>query len=91
MARVLAKDLGKRQIAVNTISPGPTATALFMKGKPEAVINHLASLSPMGRLGLPEDIANAVAFLAGKESAWVTGQNLRVNGVSRSLISSPFT
>ncbi|KAJ3286196.1 hypothetical protein HK104_009146 [Borealophlyctis nickersoniae] len=80
LARVLAKDLGKRGINVNTISPGPTATDLFLNGKSEQQINFLANLSPFGRLGQPDDIASVVAFLVGPDAKWVSGQNIRVNG-----------
>jgi 3-oxoacyl-[acyl-carrier protein] reductase len=77
---VLAKELRGRNITVNTVAPGPTATELFLNGKPQAVIDHLAKLAPLERLGQPEDIARAVSFFAGPDGAWVNGQVLRVNG-----------
>ncbi|MFG0250952.1 MAG: SDR family oxidoreductase [Phycisphaeraceae bacterium JB051] len=77
---VLAKELRGRNITVNALAPGPTATDLFLEGKTPEFINHLANLSPLERLGTPEDIANAIAFLAGKDGAWVNGQVLRANG-----------
>ena len=77
---VLAKELRGRNITVNAIAPGPTATDLFLKGKPEAVIDHLAKLAPLERLGEPNDIARAVSFLAGADGAWINGQVLRANG-----------
>jgi len=80
LSRVLAKDLGRRQITVNTISPGPTDTPLFRDGKTEQQIKFFAGLNPAGRIGTPEDISGAVAFLAGPDSVWVNGQNIRVNG-----------
>jgi 3-oxoacyl-[acyl-carrier protein] reductase len=80
MTHVLAKELRGRNITVNAIAPGPTATGLFLDGKSQEVIDHLAKLSPLERLGKPEDIANAVAFLAGPDGAWINGQVLRVNG-----------
>jgi 3-oxoacyl-[acyl-carrier protein] reductase len=80
MTQVLSKELRGRNITVNTVAPGPTATELFLKGKPQEVIDHLSKLAPLERLGQPEDIANAVAFLAGPDGAWVNGQVLRVNG-----------
>ncbi len=80
LSRVLAKDLGRRGITVNTISPGPTATELFYNGKSEEQINYIANLAPQGRIAEPMEIANVVAFLAGPESSWVNGQNIRVNG-----------
>jgi 3-oxoacyl-[acyl-carrier protein] reductase len=80
MTHVLSKEVRGRNITVNVIAPGPTATDLFLKGKPQNVIDQLARLSPLERLGSPEDIANAVSFLAGPDGAWVNGQVLRVNG-----------
>jgi len=80
MAKVFAKELRGRNITVNTVAPGPTATDLFLNGKPQAVIDHLAKLAPLERLGAPDDIARAVSFLAGADGAWINGQTLRVNG-----------
>jgi 3-oxoacyl-[acyl-carrier protein] reductase len=80
MTRVLSKELRGRNITVNAVAPGPTATALFLDGKPQEVIEHLARLAPSERLGKPEDIANTVAFLAGPDGAWINGQVLRANG-----------
>jgi 3-oxoacyl-[acyl-carrier protein] reductase len=53
---------------------------LFLDGKPQEVIDQLSKLAPLERLGRPEDIAAAVAFLAGPDGAWINGQILRVNG-----------
>ncbi|RPA92216.1 NAD(P)-binding protein [Choiromyces venosus 120613-1] len=80
MTRVLAKDLGRRGITVNCVSPGPTGTELFYAGKSQAVVDTIASLTPANRIGRPEEIADVVGFLAGEGSAWVNGQNIRVNG-----------
>ena len=80
MSKVFAKELRGRNITVNSIAPGPTATDLFFKGKTQAVIDHLAKLAPLERLGAPEDIASAVSFLAGADGAWIDGQTLRANG-----------
>jgi len=80
VARVLAKDLGARGITVNTVSPGPVDTALFREGKTEQQIQFIAGLHPSKRLGTPEEIAPAVAFLASPDATWVNGQNLLVNG-----------
>lgn len=80
LTHVLSKEMRGRQITVNAIAPGPTATALFLTGKPQAAIDNLAKLAPLERLGQPEDIANAVAFLAGPDGAWINGQVLRANG-----------
>jgi 3-oxoacyl-[acyl-carrier protein] reductase len=80
MTHVLSKELRGRNITVNAVAPGPTATALFLDGKPQAVIDHLTKLAPLERLGRPEDIANAVAFLTGPDGGWINGQILRPNG-----------
>jgi 3-oxoacyl-[acyl-carrier protein] reductase len=77
---VFAKELRGRSITVNAIAPGPTATDLFLKGKPQEVVDRLAKLAPLERLGQPEDIADAVAFLAGPDAGWINGQVLRANG-----------
>jgi 3-oxoacyl-[acyl-carrier protein] reductase len=80
MTSILAKELRGRNITVNAVAPGPTATALFLGGKPQEVIDQLSKLAPLERLGRPEDIANVVAFLAGPDGAWINGQVLRANG-----------
>ena len=80
MVRTFAKDLGAKGINVNCVSPGPTGTDLFLKGKPESMINMLAGMNPYKRLGKPEEVADAIAFFCNPASRWVTGQNLRVNG-----------
>jgi 3-oxoacyl-[acyl-carrier protein] reductase len=80
MTSVLAKELRGRNITVNAVAPGPTGTDLFLKGKPQAVVDHLAKLAPLERLGEPDDIARAVSFLAGPDGAWINGQVLRANG-----------
>jgi 3-oxoacyl-[acyl-carrier protein] reductase len=80
MTSILAKELRGRGITVNAIAPGPTATKLFLDGKPQEVIDRLSKMAPLERLGQPEDIAAAVAFLAGPDGAWINGQTLRANG-----------
>ena len=80
MTHVLAKELGPRQITVNAVSPGQVETVLFLEGKTEAVLDGLVSRIPLGRLGQPTDIVGLVAFLAGPESSWLSGQVIRVNG-----------
>ncbi|WP_432057953.1 SDR family oxidoreductase [Streptomyces sp. bgisy022] len=77
---ILARELRGRDITVNTVAPGPTATDLFLEGKTPEQIERLAEAPPLERLGSPEDIAHAVAFLAGPEGHWVNGQVLRANG-----------
>ncbi|ACK52658.1 short-chain dehydrogenase/reductase SDR [Methylocella silvestris BL2] len=80
MTSVLAKELRGRSITVNAVAPGPTATDLFLNGKPEELVERLAKLAPLERLGQPADIAAAVSFLAGPDGAWINGQTLRANG-----------
>jgi 3-oxoacyl-[acyl-carrier protein] reductase len=80
LTHVLAKEVRGRNITVNAVAPGPTATDLFLKGKPQEVVDRMAKMAPLERLGQPSDIANVVAFLAGPDAAWVNGQVLRING-----------
>jgi 3-oxoacyl-[acyl-carrier protein] reductase len=80
MTHVLSKELRGRKISVNAIAPGPTATELFLKDKPKEAIDQTAKLTPLERLDETEDIANAVAFLAGPDGGWINGQVLRANG-----------
>lgn len=80
LTRVFAKEVGSRGINVNSVSPGPTNTELFTKGKPQEVIDRLASLSAFNRIGEPGDIAKTVAFLASDDASWISAQNLGLNG-----------
>lgn len=80
MTRVMSKGLAQKGIHVNAVAPGPTATEFFFRGKTEAMIQGMAKAHPLGRLGEPEDIAGVVAFFAGDDSRWVTGQIYLVNG-----------
>jgi 3-oxoacyl-[acyl-carrier protein] reductase len=80
LVHVLANELRGRNITVNAVAPGPVGTELFLKGKSEAQINEFKKLAPLERLGLPEDVANVVSFLAGPDGGWVNSQVLRANG-----------
>ena len=80
LTAILAKELRGRSITVNAIAPGPTATDLFLDGKPQELIDRMATMNPLERLGTPQDIAAAVAFLAGPDGSWINGQTLRANG-----------
>src|SRR5690606_29767859 len=80
LTAIMAKEMRGRNITVNAVAPGPTATDLFLDGKSEELIARMAKMSPLERLGTPEDIAAVVAFLAGPDAAWVNGQTLRANG-----------
>ena len=77
---ILSKELRGRLITVNAISPGPTATDLFLHGKSQELIERMAKMNPLERLGTPQDIAAAVSFLAGPDGGWINGQVLRANG-----------
>jgi 3-oxoacyl-[acyl-carrier protein] reductase len=79
MTLILARELRGRDITVNAVAPGPTATPLFLDGKDKAAVDALAHMAPLERLGTPADIAETVAFLAGP-ARWVNGQVLYVNG-----------
>jgi 3-oxoacyl-[acyl-carrier protein] reductase len=76
---ILARELRGRNINVNAVAPGPTATDLFLAGKDAETIARLAAQPPLERLGTPTDIAEVVAFLAGP-GHWVNGQVVRANG-----------
>jgi len=80
LGAILSKELRGRGITVNAVAPGPTATDLFLDGKSPELIDRLAKMNPLERLGTPEDIAGAVAFLAGADGGWINGQVLRANG-----------
>jgi 3-oxoacyl-[acyl-carrier protein] reductase len=79
MTLILAKELRGRDVTVNAVAPGPTATPLFLNGKPDEVVERLANMSPLERLGSPDDVAEVVSFLAGP-ARWVNGQVLYANG-----------
>lgn len=76
---ILARELRGKDITVNAVAPGPTATALFLDGKDEQTIQTMSKAAPLERLGQPEDIAETVAFLAGP-ARWINGQVLFANG-----------
>jgi 3-oxoacyl-[acyl-carrier protein] reductase len=79
MSIVLAKELRGRDVTVNAVAPGPTATDLFLDGKDEETIRRMAGQNPMNRLGTPGDIAEVVSFLAGP-ARWINGQTVYING-----------
>jgi 3-oxoacyl-[acyl-carrier protein] reductase len=79
LSLILARELRGRDITVNAVAPGPTATSLFFEGKTAEAIDGLAHAAPLERLGEPADIAETVAFLAGP-ARWVNGQTVFTNG-----------
>ena len=80
MTAILAKELRGRNITVNAVAPGPVATDLFLTGKSQELVDRMAKMNPMERLGTPEDIASTVAFLVGPDGGWINAQVLRANG-----------
>ncbi|CAM5774679.1 3-ketoacyl-ACP reductase [Labrys miyagiensis] len=80
LTAIMAKEMRGRGITVNAVAPGPTATDLFLHGKSDELIERLAKMAPLERLGTPSDIAAAVSFLAGPDGGWINGQTLRANG-----------
>jgi 3-oxoacyl-[acyl-carrier protein] reductase len=80
MTPILAKELRGRNITVNAVAPGPTATDLFLTGKSPELVDRMAKMPPLERLATPGDIAGVVSFLAGPDGGWINGQVLRANG-----------
>ena len=79
MTKNLAKGLGKFGITINALAPGPIHTPMIESVNPD-LLAFLTGLVPLGRLGRPEDVAYAAAFLASDEASWITGHWLDVDG-----------
>ena len=80
MGEVLAIELGKRHITVNTVAPGPTETEKFDESVGDKKVSAAAEQSPLGRLGQPQDIADVVAFVVSDQCRWITGHTFQANG-----------
>ncbi|OZB98932.1 SDR family oxidoreductase [Paenibacillus sp. XY044] len=80
LTRQLAKEFGPKDITINCIAPGQVSTELFLNGKSEELIDSFRRMNAFGRLGEPEDIANAIELLVSDKARWITGQTIRVNG-----------
>jgi 3-oxoacyl-[acyl-carrier protein] reductase len=80
MTFILAHELRGRDVTVNAVAPGPTATDMFLEGKDQETLDRLANSVPLERLGSPTDIAPIVAFLSSHAGHWINGQTIRVNG-----------
>ncbi|MBW2427604.1 MAG: glucose 1-dehydrogenase [Deltaproteobacteria bacterium] len=79
MTKAWARELGRHNIRVNAVAPGFTATEI-LTSMPEKVLEGMKARTPLGRLGQPEDIANAYLFLASDEASFISGNILRVDG-----------
>jgi 3-oxoacyl-[acyl-carrier protein] reductase len=80
LTRVAAIELGPRGITANVVSPGFTDTDLLRRVSPKDALPQLAKMSPLGRLGRPQDISDVVATLTGPDGGWITGQTIHANG-----------
>lgn len=78
--KTLAREMARAQVTVNCVSPGPTDTALFASMGGERLREALTKAIPLRRLAQPDDLANAVAFLASDEASFITGQTVSVSG-----------
>ncbi|NUR91980.1 MAG: SDR family oxidoreductase [Nonomuraea sp.] len=79
-AMVAAREFGARGITANTVSPGATDTDLLRQANPPGAVEQVIPFTALGRVGTPDDVAAVVAFLAGPDGRWITGQNLLATG-----------
>ncbi|MFG1348016.1 SDR family oxidoreductase [Xanthobacter autotrophicus DSM 431] len=80
LVRSLSLELAPRRVRVNAVAPGPVDTDLFRDGKDEAAVQRSAALSPLGRVGRPQEIAEVVSFLVSPKASWIYGQVVQPNG-----------
>jgi 3-oxoacyl-[acyl-carrier protein] reductase len=80
VTKVAAREYGGRGITANVVSPGATDTDMFRAANPPEAAERAAAFAALGRIGVPADVADVVAFLAGPDSRWLTGQNLGASG-----------
>ncbi len=80
LTKCLAKELGPRQITVNAVAPGVTETDMLRAAMSPKATEGLVQMTPLGRLGRPEDIADVVAFIASDEARWITGEIIGATG-----------
>jgi 3-oxoacyl-[acyl-carrier protein] reductase len=80
LTKCLSKELGPRQITVNAVAPGLTETDMLRSAMTPAAAESLTAITPLGRLGTPDDIADVVAFVASDEARWITGEIIGATG-----------
>ena len=80
LVQVFAQEMRGRDVCVNAVAPGPVATELFLQGKSDELVAQIVKQAPLERIGQPQDIADAISFLAGPTGGWVNAQVVRVNG-----------
>ncbi len=80
LTRIWAQELGARQITVNGVAPGTTATDMYHQAMPEEAKKAYIEKTALKRVGEPEDIANVVAFLASEDGGWITGKTIEASG-----------
>jgi 3-oxoacyl-[acyl-carrier protein] reductase len=77
---IAARELGGRGITVNVVTPGATDTDMLRANNTPQGLEVMRTMSPLGRLGTPDEVAAVVAFLAGPDGGWITGQNINASG-----------